>query len=153
MLTSAIGCSPTSHRPTTDFLGTFDGGKFNFLLTAIDAHKVKSEDTMALQLSLRRGLPALKASKGSVGTSFLDLSRRFKSTDVGDVIGIDLGTTNSCVAVMVRISSPLVPYRLYACDENSFVGRRNICTFGRIECISIRPFKFSSMNMTQCPGC
>jgi len=25
---------------------------------------------------------------------------RFKSTDVGDVIGIDLGTTNSCVAIM-----------------------------------------------------
>jgi activator of 2-hydroxyglutaryl-CoA dehydratase len=28
-------------------------------------------------------------------------ARRFKSTDVGDVIGIDLGTTNSCVAIMV----------------------------------------------------
>jgi hypothetical protein len=26
---------------------------------------------------------------------------RWKSTDVGDVIGIDLGTTNSCVAIMV----------------------------------------------------
>jgi hypothetical protein len=57
---------------------------------------------MALQLSLRRGATAFNASKGSVGTSFLDVSRRFKSTDVGDVIGIDLGTTNSCVAVMVR---------------------------------------------------
>lgn len=28
---------------------------------------------------------------------------RWKSTDVGDVIGIDLGTTNSCVSIMVRI--------------------------------------------------
>jgi hypothetical protein len=28
-------------------------------------------------------------------------ARRFKSTDAGDVIGIDLGTTNSCVAIMV----------------------------------------------------
>ena len=57
---------------------------------------------MSLQLSLRRGATAFNASKGSLGTSFLDVGRRFKSTDVGDVIGIDLGTTNSCVAVMVR---------------------------------------------------
>jgi molecular chaperone DnaK len=71
---------------------------------------------MALQLSFRRGLTSFKASKGSVGTSFLDLSRRYKSTDVGDVIGIDLGTTNSCVAVMVRFSSPFVPYHLYVGD-------------------------------------
>ena len=28
--------------------------------------------------------------------------RRWKSADAGDVIGIDLGTTNSCVAIMVR---------------------------------------------------
>jgi len=28
------------------------------------------------------------------------LSRRWRSTDSGDVIGIDLGTTNSCVAIM-----------------------------------------------------
>jgi hypothetical protein len=31
---------------------------------------------------------------------------RWKSKDVGDVIGIDLGTTNSCVAIMVRLSLP-----------------------------------------------
>lgn len=30
---------------------------------------------------------------------------RLKSTDAGDVIGIDLGTTNSCVAIMVRVQS------------------------------------------------
>ena len=29
---------------------------------------------------------------------------RYKSDDVGDVIGIDLGTTNSCVSIMVRYS-------------------------------------------------
>ena len=28
---------------------------------------------------------------------------RLQSTDAGDVIGIDLGTTNSCVAIMVRV--------------------------------------------------
>jgi molecular chaperone DnaK len=59
---------------------------------------------MALQLSLRRGANALRASTGSVGTSStFDMMRRFKSTDAGDVIGIDLGTTNSCVAIMVRL--------------------------------------------------
>lgn len=36
----------------------------------------------------------------SSSSSFL--SRRWKSSDAGDVIGIDLGTTNSCVAIMVR---------------------------------------------------
>jgi molecular chaperone DnaK (HSP70) len=30
-------------------------------------------------------------------------TRRWKS-DVGDVIGIDLGTTNSCVSIMVRLT-------------------------------------------------
>jgi len=43
----------------------------------------------------------LKANNGlvsSFGPSILD--RRWKSDDVGDVIGIDLGTTNSCVAIM-----------------------------------------------------
>ena len=61
---------------------------------------------MSLQLGLRKGLasPLAKYSPngGSLGTSSADLLRRWKSTDVGDVIGIDLGTTNSCVAVMVR---------------------------------------------------
>ncbi len=33
----------------------------------------------------------------------LQQQRRWKSKDVGDVIGIDLGTTNSCVAIMVRV--------------------------------------------------
>jgi hypothetical protein len=41
----------------------------------------------------------LYVSRGS-GISSQMISR-FKSTDVGDVIGIDLGTTNSCVAIMV----------------------------------------------------
>lgn len=37
---------------------------------------------------------------GSLGTTASDIMRRWKSTDAGDVIGIDLGTTNSCVAIM-----------------------------------------------------
>ncbi|CAB9503716.1 protein DnaK [Seminavis robusta] len=62
---------------------------------------------MALQLGLRRSLAASPFTRisqhnaaGSFGTSSSDVLRRFKSTDVGDVIGIDLGTTNSCVAIM-----------------------------------------------------
>ena len=60
---------------------------------------------MALQLGLRRGLisPLSKVSAhqygGSFGTTSADVLRRWKSTDAGDVIGIDLGTTNSCVAI------------------------------------------------------
>jgi len=54
---------------------------------------------MALQLGLRRTL--LSNNKVSLFSGATDVTgRRFKSTDVGDVIGIDLGTTNSCVAVM-----------------------------------------------------
>lgn len=44
------------------------------------------------------------SSARALPVSFLNssfsLGRRFKSSDVGDVIGIDLGTTNSCVAIM-----------------------------------------------------
>jgi hypothetical protein len=60
---------------------------------------------------LRRSV-ALGASKKTLGIAttpslsslgaFDGVSRRFKSDDVGDVIGIDLGTTNSCVSIMVR---------------------------------------------------
>ena len=65
---------------------------------------------MALQLGLRRGLtssitratthynaPLFVGGGGGVSSHMT----RWKSTDVGDVIGIDLGTTNSCVAIMV----------------------------------------------------
>jgi hypothetical protein len=58
--------------------------------------------TMALQMSLRRGASTLRVPNfafGNVGRE--TLGRRYKSSDVGDVIGIDLGTTNSCVAIMV----------------------------------------------------
>jgi molecular chaperone DnaK len=57
--------------------------------------------TMALQMGLRRGAASLRSSNGIVGTTSLDIMKRWKSTDAGDVIGIDLGTTNSCVAIMV----------------------------------------------------
>eukprot|EP00956_Cyclotella_meneghiniana_P040956 scaffold210414_cov23-Cyclotella_meneghiniana.AAC.3 len=68
---------------------------------------------MALQLGLRRGtLRSWFQSPSSSSSSILSSSnycfnnfhstQRWKSTDVGDVIGIDLGTTNSCVAIMVR---------------------------------------------------
>jgi len=55
---------------------------------------------MSLQLGFRR--PLLSSSKKiSMLHGANDITaRRWKSTDAGDVIGIDLGTTNSCVAVM-----------------------------------------------------
>ena len=59
---------------------------------------------MALQMSLRRGVSSsLRSSNGSLGSTSFDAMRRWKSTDAGDVIGIDLGTTNSCVAIMVGL--------------------------------------------------
>ncbi len=75
---------------------------------------------MALQLGLRRGLTSsiTRATTmshhrynapvfvyGGSGSSSHVLPSRFKSTDVGDVIVIDLGTTNSCVAIMVSCLS------------------------------------------------
>jgi hypothetical protein len=51
---------------------------------------------------LRRtsAISARKSLAPSIANSFV--GKRWKSDDVGDVIGIDLGTTNSCVAIMVR---------------------------------------------------
>lgn len=49
------------------------------------------------------------------------VTRRFKSNDAGDVIGIDLGTTNSCVAIMVRIVA--MSTAVYANGEWIFVSR------------------------------
>lgn len=43
------------------------------------------------------------------------MAKRWASTapmDLGDVIGIDLGTTNSCVSIMVRFTSRI--YRCYS---------------------------------------
>lgn len=56
---------------------------------------------MALQLGLRRSLFSGQSNKVSLLNGISDISiGRWKSTDAGDIIGIDLGTTNSCVAVM-----------------------------------------------------
>jgi len=67
---------------------------------------------LASRALLRRGLAAkshnytlpLLSSSSSVSSplssAFALDGRRWKSDDAGDVIGIDLGTTNSCVAIM-----------------------------------------------------
>jgi molecular chaperone DnaK len=56
---------------------------------------------MALQLSLRRSTTIPNTFQITLGNAITDVSaRRWKSGDAGDVIGIDLGTTNSCVAIM-----------------------------------------------------
>jgi len=49
---------------------------------------------------LRRSSSRLAHKSVVAPSSVFDLNRRWKSDDVGDVIGIDLGTTNSCVAIM-----------------------------------------------------
>jgi molecular chaperone DnaK len=70
---------------------------------------------MALQLGLRRGLLASNGVNSSLARSTISKSSfggisqmRMKSTDAGDVIGIDLGTTNSCVAIMVRFKTDIM---------------------------------------------
>ena len=61
---------------------------------------------MALQATLRRGLTGSRyalPSHGVLGTApSSSFAKRWQSDAAGDVIGIDLGTTNSCVAIMVR---------------------------------------------------
>ena len=59
---------------------------------------------MALQLSLRRGALMGMRTNARLGhhpLAAVASSARSFAADAGDVIGIDLGTTNSCVAVMV----------------------------------------------------
>ena len=63
---------------------------------------------MALRVGLNRlNSTALRSrsfnNQNKSVISLLDTGvKRWKSSDQGDVIGIDLGTTNSCVAIMVR---------------------------------------------------
>jgi len=64
---------------------------------------------MALQMGLRRGLlegvtsmrSSMKASASVLPSGTLFPKRWKSGADAGDVIGIDLGTTNSCVGIMV----------------------------------------------------
>ena len=67
---------------------------------------MSSSIALIAQMGLRRSATAGAPFRASTAfaTSFdpLAVQRRWKSHDAGDVIGIDLGTTNSCVAVMVR---------------------------------------------------
>ena len=44
-----------------------------------------------------------KKTVGSAMATQFGAGFRYKSDDVGDVIGIDLGTTNSCVSIMVSL--------------------------------------------------
>ncbi|KAL9182770.1 hypothetical protein ACHAXT_004049 [Thalassiosira profunda] len=72
---------------------------------------------MALQLGLRRGIlssPTVgaslsaKSAQCTLGAGASSQLARWKSTDAGDVIGIDLGTTNSCVAIMEGRSARVI---------------------------------------------
>ncbi len=75
---------------------------------------------MALQLGLKRSLLSSQTQKISMINGLTDIAgRRWKSTDAGDVIGIDLGTTNSCVAVMVSL---VVQYWVKCC-----FSKRKLC--------------------------
>jgi len=58
---------------------------------------------MALRIGLQRGITSTSASMkpaAALRCGCASHAARWKSTDTGDVIGIDLGTTNSCVAIM-----------------------------------------------------
>lgn len=60
---------------------------------------------LALRHGIRRSLTSTAITsvaprQCSLGSQANDITRRWKSNDAGDVIGIDLGTTNSCVAIM-----------------------------------------------------
>lgn len=56
---------------------------------------------MALRIGLQRGITSTGASlTPALRCGAASQAARWKSTDTGDVIGIDLGTTNSCVAIM-----------------------------------------------------
>ena len=69
----------------------------------------------------RSGVVALgaSASKKTLGSA-IATTRRFKSDDVGDVIGIDLGTTNSCVSIMVRIQIYILKFVGMIKNRNEF---------------------------------
>ena len=70
---------------------------------------------------LRRSL-ALSSKKATVPAfPALDgIARRFKSDDVGDVIGIDLGTTNSCVSIMVRRIQHIMQCNAMQCNATGW---------------------------------
>jgi hypothetical protein len=61
--------------------------------------------TRSAHMGMRRvgaGATLFTNTKAAAASFSSPLQQRFLSTkDVGDVIGIDLGTTNSCVAIMV----------------------------------------------------
>lgn len=88
---------------------------------------------MALQLGLRSSMSlATKATTRSSMQSTIGFglssqlqqtnNRWMSSKDAGDVIGIDLGTTNSCVAIMVsfiRHKMCTICYELMICYHAS----------------------------------
>jgi len=61
---------------------------------------------MALRVGLNRlNTSTLRNHKSVISILDNGMGKRWKSSDQGDVIGIDLGTTNSCVAIMVSLES------------------------------------------------
>jgi len=52
-------------------------------------------------MSLGRSSALCKKNVGAIAAGLMPQQRFMSGKDVGDVIGIDLGTTNSCVAIMV----------------------------------------------------
>jgi len=81
--------------------------------------------------------PALFGHHGSnpLAAAATSLTSRSFAADAGDVIGIDLGTTNSCVAVMVC--------RIACCSVWLVSLCRTVVLLGRI-LLPLIPFVFSS---------
>lgn len=55
---------------------------------------------MSLQIGMRRGLLAQATKRSPTAASWRTMRWQSSAADAGDVIGIDLGTTNSCVSIM-----------------------------------------------------
>ncbi|GLT98052.1 hypothetical protein SLE2022_155780 [Rubroshorea leprosula] len=69
------------------------------MATAVLLHSLRRREATSASLSAYRCFTS--SSKTSAGINWASFSRAFSSKPAGnDVIGIDLGTTNSCVAVM-----------------------------------------------------
>ena len=79
----------------------------NTLSICVSLNTLTTKTIMSLQIGIRRGLASTTGTTPTFRSSATHACRtmRWQSSgaDAGDVIGIDLGTTNSCVSIMVRV--------------------------------------------------
>lgn len=73
-----------------------------FFLSLATTYTSKQASNMSLQIGIRRGLTTSTSFPASAKNALRSMRWQSSAADAGDVIGIDLGTTNSCVSIMVR---------------------------------------------------